>query len=443
MNTKRIGRRAFLRGALAGAGVTLALPALEATTGTAPVRLLSVFFKNGVLMEKWTPAQAGADFTLPACLSPLNDHRSQLNVITGLFNPGAVSGPGDDHIRGTGSFATGTGITTTGAGGPSFDQIAARELGSATKLSSLAIAPEGYPGGGENGGVADAINHLSWSSKNTPVPPQVDPLALFNKLFDGGLDAQALDGLRARRKSVLDSVAADAQRLQLRLGASDRRRLDAHLTAVRELERTSVASAMCMMPEAPEAWPRTAGVAPEAKIKVMIDLMVRAMACDLTRFGSFSLLLDVSPRLKEKFGEQRDHHTISHDASAAAKPVIEEYSRYQVELFAYLLTRMKEVDEGEGTLLDNSAVFFANQVAHGDLHTHDNLPVIVAGSAAGQFVTGRHLHLYEGEPKPGRRDTTAKNGRTINDLFLTLLGAAGVSGVTTFGSDGTQPLALG
>ncbi len=444
VKTKRITRRALLRGTLAGASVTLGLPALEATTkattGGAPVRLISIFFKNGVLMERWTPELAGKDFTLPACLTPLADHRAELNVITGLFNPGALQGPEDDHIRGTGSFATGVPATNTGAGGPSFDQLAARELGNLTKLSSLAIAPEGFPGGGESGGVSDAINHLSWSDKNAPVPPKVDPLALFDKLFDGGLDAAQLTDLRARRQSVLDSVAADARRLQQRLGASDRRRIDAHLTAVRELERQVASGAACEVPEAP-ARDNSRGPASAAKIQIMLELMVRALACDLTRFCSFSMVLDVAPRLLEKFGERRDHHTISHDSSAAAKPLIEEYSRYHVELFAYLLERMKEVDEGEGTLLDNSAVFFSNQLAHGDAHTHDNLPVILAGSAGGQFKTGRHLHLLDGKPSPGRRDITIEQGRSINDLFLTLLGAAGAE-VKSFGSDGTSPLDL-
>jgi hypothetical protein len=455
MSRLRLSRRTLLRGVLGAGTVALGLPALEAMIagnargdGSAPpLRLITVFFKNGVAMDQWTPSKAGSSFTLPRCLTPLEPHQAALNVITGLFNPGATAGPGGDHIRGTGSFATGMPITGTGAGGPSIDQLAASELGSATRLPSLVIAPEGHPGGGDSDGASDACNHLSWSGANTPVPPQVDPRALFDKLFDGAgdLDADAMDALRARRASVLDSVGEDVKRLQQRLGASDRRRLDAHLSALRELEQQAETAPGCVPPEAPDAWEKLAvsQPAPEAKIKLMMDLMVQAMSCDITRFASFSLALDVAPRLLELFGETRDHHTISHDNSESVKPVIEEYSRHHVELFAYLLERMKDVSEGEGTLLDNSAVFFVNQVAHGDLHTHDNLPVIVAGSAGGQFRTGRHVHLLGGDPEPGRRDSTLTVGRSVNDLFLTLLGAVGVPSLESFGLDGSKALDLG
>ncbi len=456
----RLSRRSLLRGAFAGASVAMALPALEAMTtsrglfyGSArgavdapPVRLLTVFFRNGVLMEQWTPSQAGSDFVLPACLTPLAEHRAELNVISGLYNPGAMSGPGGDHIRGTGSFATGVPITGTGGGGPSLDQVAAGLLGDATKLRSLVIAPEGHPGGGESDGASDACNHLSWADKNTPVAPYVDPAALFDELFDGGLPAAELSALRAEQKSVLDSVAADIQRLNARLGQSDKKRLDAHLSALRDLERRSQGgAAVCVAPKRPadSSEPATPGFAPEAKLKLMIDLMVRGLACDLSRFGSLSLALDVAPRLLEKFGETRDHHSISHDSTDGAKPIIEEYSRYQVELFAYLLAQMKAVEEGEATLLDHSLVYFANQVAHGDLHTHADLPVIVAGSGAGRIATGRHVHLLDGAPIPGRRDLGGSDrGRSVNDLFLTLLHGAGAGDVSSFGLDGTTPLEL-
>ncbi len=458
----RLSRRSLLRGAFAGASVAMALPALEAmttsrglfygsargSTETAPVRLLTVFFRNGVLMEHWTPSQAGSDFALPACLTPLADFQSRINLITGLFNPGAMSGPGGDHIRGTGSFTTGVPITGTGAGGASLDQIAAELLGEATKLRSLVVAPEGHPGGGDSDGASDACNHLSWADKNTPVAPYVDPAALFDELFDGGLPADELSALRAEQKSVLDSVAQDIARLNARLGQSDKKRLDAHLTALRDVERRAqVDGKTCVAPERPDESPEPTAAgffAPEAKVKLLIDLMVRGLACDLSRFGSFSLALDVAPRLLEKFGETRDHHSISHDSSDGAKPIIEEYSRYQVEVFAYLLGQMQAVDEGEATLLDNSLIYFANQIAHGDLHTHAGLPVVLAGSGGGQIATGRHLHLLEGEPIPGRRDLGGTDkGSSVNELFLALLNLAGATDVASFGLDGTSPLALG
>jgi hypothetical protein len=462
---KPIKRRALLRGSLAGACVSIALPALEAMmsprgsrvlfAGTAegaseapPVRLLTVMFRNGVLMSKWTPSTAGKNYELPACLTPLEARKSQINVITGLFNPGpAAASVGGGHARGSGAFANGLPITATGASGISVDQIAARELGGATRLRSLVVAPEGHPTQADYDGASDSCNHLSWTDKNTPVPPEVDPVALFDRLFADGVDPGAAAALRLHRKSVLDAVMSDIERLNKRLGASDKKRLDAHLSAVRDLELQAAAvSNGCETPERPVATDETGVQKPfasEKRVKLMMDLVVQAMACDLTRFGSFSLGLDVLPRLFEKFGERRDHHSISHDGSQANEKVIEEYSRYQVEVFAYLLDRMAEVDEGgDKSLLDNSVVYFANQIAIGDLHTHDNLPVILAGSAGGQIPTGRHIHLLGDKIIPGRRDGTQHIGRSVNDLFLTLLRCVGVTGVSTFGLDGTAPLDL-
>ncbi len=462
---KPIKRRALLRGTLAGACVSIALPALEAMVssrgsrvlfaGTAegaseasPVRLLTVMYRNGVLMSKWTPSTAGKDYVLPPCLTPLESRKAQVNVITGLFNPGpAAASAGGGHARGSGAFANGLPITTTGASGASFDQIAARELGGATRLRSLVIAPEGHPTQADYDGASDSCNHLSWTDKNTPVPPEVDPVALFDRLFADGVDPDAAQALRLHRKSVLDSVMTDIDRLNKRLGSSDKKRLDAHLSAVRDLElQAGAMSNGCETPEPPTDTDETGISKPfasEKRVKLMMDLMVQAMACDLTRFGSFSLGLDVLPRLFEKFGERRDHHTISHDGSEGNEKVIEEYSRYQVEVFTYLLDRMAEVDEAGGkSLLDNSAIYFANQIAIGDLHTHDNLPVILAGSAGGQIPTGRHIHLLGDKIIPGRRDGTQEIGRSVNDLFLTLLRCAGVTDVTTFGLDGTTPLDL-
>lgn len=461
---KPIKRRAFLRGSLAGACVSIALPALEAMvcsrgervlfSGTAegaiesaPIRLLTIMYRNGVLMSKWTPKTAGTDYELSACLTPLGARKHQINVITGLFNPGAEESTlGGGHARGSGAFANGLPITRTGASGISVDQLAARELGGSTRLRSLVIAPEGHPTEADYDGVSDTCNHLSWIDKNTPVPPEVDPVALFDRLFADGVDPGAVAHLRERRKSVLDLVMSDIDRLNKRLGTSDKKRLDAHLTAVRDLELQAAATSNgCETPERPSPTDETGIARPfasEKRVKLMMDLLVQAFACDLTRFGSFSLGLDVLPRLFEKFGERRDHHSISHDGSAENEKVIEEYTRYQVEVFAYLLDRMAEVDEmGGKSLLDNSLIYFANQIAIGDLHTHDNLPVILAGSAGGQIPTGRHIHLLGDKIIPGRRDGTRHIGRSVNDLFITMLKCVGVN-VSSFGLDGMKPLEL-
>ncbi len=327
----------------------------EGASEAAPIRLLTVMYRNGVLMSKWTPSTAGTNFELPACLTPLEARKSQINVITGLFNPGADAGSvGGGHARGSGSFANGLPITSTGASGVSFDQIAAQELGGATRLRSLVVAPEGHPTQADYDGASDSCNHLSWSDKNTPVPPEVDPVALFDRLFADGVDPDAADALRLHRKSVLDSVMTDIDRLNKRLGSSDKKRLDAHLSAVRDLELQAAARLQRL---------RGAGAARRHRRDRRVEAVREREARQADdgpdgpghglRSHALRLVLARARRPAAPVREVRRAPRSPlhlHDGSQGNEPVIEEYSRYQVEVFGYLLDRMAEVDEVGGKI---------------------------------------------------------------------------------------------
>ncbi len=388
-----ISRRTVLR----GLGAALALPWLEALApaapGRPPVRLAFVYVPNGVHMPDWTPTATGADYRLPWILEPLAPVKQDVLVLSGL-SAHRADGPSGNHARAMAAYLTGRRPPDSGGEillGVSADQVVARAVGRNTRLPSLELGCEP----GAQSGRCDApyscayTSNLSWRSESTPMPPEVNPRAVFDRLFGGGDRDEAARGraLRARyRRSVLDFVRDDAARLHSQLGGSDRRRLDQYLTAVREVE-TRLGGADQAAPD----YPRPAGVPADypAHVRLMCDLLALAFQTDTTRVSTLIFANEFSNRAYPFLDVRDGHHDLSHHQNRPERTAkLRTINRFHVSQFAYLLGRLRAVREGDATLLDNCLVAYGCGNSDGDRHNHDNLPPSSPARAAARSAPG-------------------------------------------------------
>lgn len=427
-------RRTFLR----GAGAALSLPLLDAMlpraamagqAAAAPRRMAYFFFPNGAIMQHWTPAEVGAEFTLPQTLSPLAAHQADILVVTGLKHDKAnANGDGaGDHARSCSAFLTGVQPRKTAGAdihaGPSADQLAARQIGHLTRLPSLEVGiEEGRQAGNCDSGYSCAYSsNISWKSAETPMAKEINPKAVFERLFGSGVDdARARAERDVYRKSILDFVASDAAKLRDRLGATDRRKVDEYFASVREIEQRIVRAEQHAGVELPDLAPP--GGVPEIHsehIRLMCDLLVLAFQTDSTRIATCMLANEGSNRSYREIDVKEGHHELSHhqdDAEKMAK--LQKIDQFLISQFAYFLDKLKSIPEGDGTLLDNCMLVYGCAIGDGNAHNHDNLPIVVAGRGGGTITTGRHLRLDAPVP--------------MNNLHLSLLDRLGAS-VDTFG----------
>lgn len=422
----RPSRRHFL----GGAAVAIGLPWLEALqpraarAAEARKRLLFYYVPNGLPdMSLWTPKEQGAAFTLPLLLSPLAALKDDITVISGLRNAAPRGNDGGPHAEGTGAFLTCTRPLKSGVmNGISVDQVAAQAQGGATRFDSLQLGIEG-------GAVTDicedvySCNYqrtISWSSPTTAIPKMVQPQAVFDRLFQGmdpGASVEELARRQRYKKSVLDYTTAQATSLRARLGGADQRKLDEYLTGVRAMEkRVAAATAAGQVPGGAcgvPARPTANSYSTATHVNIMTDLMVAAMQCDATRIITFMLANGGSSRAFPFLSVQGQHHQLSHQSGqAASMAALQKIAIWEMQMFAALLTKMKAVDEGGASMLDNAAVFISSEIGDGNRHNYDNLPVILAGRAGGYFASGRHLKVATDTP--------------LANLYLTMLHAAGV-----------------
>jgi hypothetical protein len=438
-------RRTFLR----GLGAAMALPFLDSmmptfstgakAAGKTPVRLGYIYSPNGIVGASgkspmpfmWTPKAPGKNFEFSPTMKPLEPYREQLNVFTGLaqLNGRALGdGPGD-HARAAATFLTGVHPYRTGGAdvklGISADQIAAKELAKYTQVSSLELGLEGQSLAGNcDSGYTCAYMSMSWRSPTVPVPAEVNPRAAFERLFGDG-DSTDPAERKARlegQKSVLDYVTASLARLQGRIGVADKRKLDEYFDSVRDMERriqlaeTQNTETQLPLMEKPSSIPQD--YADYAKL--MMDLMVVAWQSDMTRVASFMLGREGSNRAYPEIGIPDGHHSVSHHGSDPVKvEKLLKIDQLHVSMFAYLLEKLKNTRDGDGTLLDHSLVLFGSSLSESNLHTHDELPIVLAGSASGQISGNRHLVFPEQTP--------------LNNLLLNMFDAADVPHVAGFG----------
>jgi hypothetical protein len=446
----RLSRRALLRGS---AGIAVGLPFLEimaprarAATAAAPKRYINFFSPNGTIYPAWVPTAgtSPSSFTLSRILAPLAPNQKSLVVLDGISNVAGTKGNGDDHMRGMGTMLTGTelapGTTMGGAGTPaglaggiSVDQSIAALIGQTTKFKSLEL-------GVEAGSAGTVWGYTSYSGASQPLPPDNSPASVFTRVFSTlGTSGSQAQRLAAERKSVLDAVIASYTKLNPRLGAVDRAKLDAHLTNVRDLE-TRVAAvggtvgASCAKPAMPTGDFKMNASFP-AVGKLQMDLLVMAMACDLTRVGTVqwensvggTQFTWVDPTIT------RGHHDMSHDDDSNADTMekLTKINVWYAQQLNYLLTALAAVPEptatGMGTMLDNTVVVWCNELAKGNIHSHAPQPFVLAGGAGGALQTGRFLQF---------------NKVPHNNLLVSLINLMG-GAATTFGNPAycTGPLA--
>ena len=426
-----LDRRTLLRGA--GAGI--ALPFLEAMVpafaaprrlqSEAPRRLAFVYIPNGVIQDAWTPATSGSDFQFTRILKPLEAHRNDLLVLSGLtHNNGRALGDGaGDHARAASSFLTGIHPRKTAGAdiklGISVDQVAANALGNETRFPSmeLGIEPGRLAGNCDSGYSCAYSNSVSWRGEKTPNPPEIDPSEVFGRMF-GEIDAPLDHAERARRRSrdasVLDHVIADATRLRGTLGPTDRQKLDEYLTSVRDVERrVSMSSDEQDTLQPDMARPQGIPANYSAHARLMFDLMALAFQTDMTRVATFMMGREGSNLTYPDIAVNRAHHGMTHHRGDPDKiEDITKVNRYHVEQFAYFVDKLAAIRDGEGRLLDNMMVVYGSGIGDGNRHTHHDLPVVLAGRGAGTLHPGRHIRYQTETP--------------MNNLYLSLLDRVGV-----------------
>ncbi len=439
---KCIPRRTFLR----GAGTALALPVLDAMfpafasaaqTGSGRATRLSFFtVPNGIIMEKWTPAASGSGFELSPILEPLAAFKDRLLVISGLANNEAhklefeIAG---DHPRACSAYLTGTHPKmTSGADircGISVDQIAAKEFGKYTQLSSLEIGLESsLLGACESAYSCVYYNTISWAAPTTPLPMENRPRAIFERLIGDSTNPGERAARLQEHRSILDLVSEDLKRLMRSVGETDRAKLDQYADAVRSVERRIQVAEQQSSKELP-AMEKPIGIPEKFSdyAKLMMDLQVLAFQADVTRVGTFMIGHEMSGRAYPELGFGDPHHSLTHhqgDTSKIEKVV--KVNVFHTTLFNYLLERMKSVPDGDGTLLDHSLIMYGSPLSDGNMHTYKDLPVLLITPGVATMRGGRHVRYPKDTP--------------VANLYLALLEKLGIQ-AETFG-DNTGRLEL-
>jgi hypothetical protein len=439
-NSIKINRRRVLQ----GLGVAMSLPWLEAmepmravagsdVANGAPNRMAFLYVPNGVNMADWTPATEGADFDLPPILQPLQPVRDHLLVLSGLTADKARphGDGGGDHARALGAFLTGAQPRKTDGtdirAGISVDQIAASRIGDQTRLSSLEIGCEqgAMAGNCDSGYSCVYSSTMAWRSATQPLPKEVNPKLVFERLFASTPSASQAQR-DAKRKSILDFVREDSKDLSGKLGRSDVRKLDEYFSAIRDIELRIERAEKLPPIQRPEVkLPDAIPAAYDEHIRLMCDLMVLAFQSDVTRVITFVLANEGSNKPYPFIEVPEGHHDLSHHGNDEAKKAkIRQINLFHARQFAYLLEKMKATPEGNGCLLDHVMIGYGSGNSDGNAHNHDNLPILLAGGGCGTLKTGRHLRYPKETP--------------LNNLWLSMLNRMDMD-VDQFG-DGTGEL---
>src|SRR6187402_1816587 len=436
---KHLPRRTFLK----GIGVTMALPLLDsmipartllAQTAAKPLpRLGFVYVPHGAIYDKWTPAATGAGFEFTPILKPLEPFRDYVNVVSGLGHKAAdttavhslspttwLSGVRPKATQGVDAFA---GVTA--------DQIAAQSIGQDNPLPSMELATEdhsGLIGSCDRDYGCIYMNTLSWRTPETPLPMEINPRKVFERMFgEGGSPSERLARIQEDR-SILDAITKDAAALQLQLGPSDRQTMNQYLENVREIERRiqraekSQGDADLQLPARPAGVPFDF----EEHVRLMYELMTLAYQAQVTRVITFMVSREVSNRTYTQVGVSDGHHAISHHQNRAekmAKNVL--IQTFNVNMFGEFMTKLKNTPDGDGSLLDHMVLLYGSNMSNSNAHDHFPLPNLVLGGANGRLRGGRHLRYTDHTP--------------MTNLLVSMLGKAGVRHETL--GDSTGPLA--
>jgi hypothetical protein len=422
-------------------GATLALPLLDsmipartllAQTAAKPLpRLGFVYIPHGAIMDQWTPATVGAGFEFTPILKPLEPFRDYINVVSGLHHRAAdttavhslspttwLSGVRPKATQGVDAFA---GITA--------DQIAAQSIGQDNALPSMELATEdhsGLIGSCDRDYGCIYMNTLSWRTPETPLPMEINPRKVFERMFgQGGSPTERLARIQEDR-SILDAITKEATALQLQLGPSDRQTMNQYLENVREIERRiqraekSQGDADLQLPARPAGVPFDF----EEHVALMYELMALSYQANITRVITFMVSREVSNRTYTQVGVTDGHHAISHHQNRAekmAKNVL--IQTFNIKQFKGFLEKLESMPDGDGSLLDHTLLLYGSNMSNSNAHDHFPLPNLVVGGAAGKMKGGRHLKYADHTP--------------MTNLLVTMLDKVGVRQESLGDSTGT------
>jgi Protein of unknown function (DUF1552) len=435
ISKRYLPRRTFLRGV--GAAVTLPLldsmlPAqtpVNRTAAKALPRLGFVYVPHGAIMDQWTPKTEGADFEMTRILKPLEPFRNQLNVVSGLGHRAAdstavhslspttwLSGVRPKPTQGVDAYA---GVTA--------DQIAAQQIGQDTVLPSMELAIEDHSG---LIGACDRdygciyMNTLSWRTPTTPLPMEINPRKVFERMFGSGGSAADRAARTQEDRSILDAITHQAADLQRSLGVQDRATVSDYLENIREIERriqkaSQQVSTDLTLPEEPAGIPFSY----EQHVGIMYDLLALAYQADITRVFTFMMAREVSNRTYPQVGVPDGHHATSHHQNRPEKiEKLVKIQNYHLTLFAKFIDKLRQTPDGDGSLLDHSVILYGSNMSNSNAHNHFPLPNLVLGGGAGQLKGGRHLRYADHTP--------------MTNLLVTLLDKTGVREETLGDSTG-------
>ena len=418
----RLNRRTVLR----GIGTGLALPLLEsmrmpgllaATTAApmAPVRMACIFVANGAIMDKWKPTGEGKEYQLSPTLEPLAPFREDMMVFSGLtqHHARANGDGGGDHARNASAYLTGAQPRkTSGADisvGQSIDQAVAEKIGSQTRLPSIELGIDR----GRNAGSCDSgyscaySSNISWKTATTPTSKEVNPRSAFERLFGNPETAADMERRLRNQRSILDFVSDDADRVRQAVSGADQRKLDEYFQSVREIEER-IARANNAPKDIPDlTLPEAVPSVLAEHTQLMFDILLLAFQTDSTRVATLMLADAGSNRSYPEVDVRDGHHELSHHQNDKDKmEKIARIDRYLVERFAYFLEKLKSTTEGDSNLLNNSMILYGSAISDGNRHSHDDLPIILAGRGGGTIQTGRYVNHPNETP--------------LNNLFLAM-----------------------
>jgi hypothetical protein len=439
---KHVARRTFLR----GAGVTLALPLLDSMvpaqtplrrTAASPVRrFVGIWHPHGAAPGYWSPLQEGSDFDFSFITKPLEPFRNRVVLISGLDMTDAMATedePGGDHARGA-VLLSGTRPRRNAVSpylGVTIDQMIAQKYGQDTILSSIQLGVEDTGNFGNcNWGYSCAYtNSISWTSPTQPLPTQINPRVAFQRLFGDGASQDERRAGRKENASILDSVRNELGLFKRRLGASDQTRLDTYLDNIREIERRIEIAMSKTVREPSEEIPFGQPESKHVHFRLMYDLMALAFEGDITRSATLMLGRDLSGTSFPESGFTGGWHGTSHHGDKPDN--IANYSkinRYHVQNLAYFCEKLKNIPDGDGSVLDHVLIYKGSNMGNSHRHAHEKVPVILVGGIDGTFKGNRHIVFPD-------------NTQRTSNMLLSLLHLYGFEQKSFGSSTGPLPMA--
>jgi uncharacterized protein DUF1552 len=427
ITNKTLPRRTFLR----GVGATVALPLLESmlpalssvarAQAAIPTRFAGIFVPHGAAPGYWIPQGSARGFEYPFIWKPLEPFRKHVVLTSGLWSQSAENPPGvtgADHFVAAAYLCATKPKKATGAdieAGTTIDQVIAQHVGQETLLPSLQLAVED-PGANAStcgeGYSCVYTNTISWQTPVRPLPMQVNPQVVFERLFGDGGTPEERTARREQQRSILDSVTESLGRLEHQVGSSDRLRVEQYLEDVREIERRLQIATQASNDTPGIAMPYGVPESFDEHIKLQFDLLALAFQADISRVGTLLYARDLTGRVYPESGTDISFHGGSHHAEDPGR--IAQYSRlnqYHVKTLAYLIEKLSKVPEGDGTLLDHSLVLYGSNMGNSNQHLHYDVPHVLIGGASGQLKGDRHLAF------PSRTVPTGNLLLSILDMY--------------------------